>query len=77
MLAVDNAHLVGIGEHGERAPHVGVGATACTLLIRVLRFVGGVLLSRVLAKNISVPRGLSVVIPCHRIGTGGSDGRDD
>jgi hypothetical protein len=25
VLAVDNAHLVGIGEHGERAPHVGVG----------------------------------------------------
>src|SRR6202163_2270724 len=25
VLTVDNAHLVGIGEHGERAPHVGVG----------------------------------------------------
>src|SRR3984893_10273716 len=25
VLAVDNAHLVGIGEHGERALHVGVG----------------------------------------------------
>jgi MoxR-like ATPase len=24
-MTVDNAHLVGIGEHGERAPHVGVG----------------------------------------------------
>jgi len=25
VRAIDNAHLVGIGEHGERAPHVGVG----------------------------------------------------
>src|SRR6202162_2746638 len=25
VLAIDNAYLMGIGEHGERAPHVGVG----------------------------------------------------
>jgi hypothetical protein len=25
VLAVDNAHLVEIGEHCQRAPHVGVG----------------------------------------------------
>ena len=25
VLTIDNAHLVGIGEHGEWAPHVGVG----------------------------------------------------
>ena len=25
VLAIDNAHLVGIGEYGERASHVGVG----------------------------------------------------
>jgi hypothetical protein len=25
VLTVDNAHLVGIAEHGEWAPHVGMG----------------------------------------------------